>query len=311
MEPVCERRLTVDGRPDMYGSSIAYAGTESDPHWLWWSLESHFSWLRMRGLQGCAKEFYRAFKRIVAQDVSTDSYILRSATAPCGCILPICTTRALISSMWNMVDCAKSHDLAKACTTSLIAAANTIAPHITEGLSVINVLGVAATMRVSAMRAAHGFAEVMLKLHPHVLMSISASWDQMRRSELIHGSLVSPSHTLQDLIRFVISLKKWRAVRRQHPLCVAAMSWLTEVRQGIVEWIANGMDHYTLHEYHKHHRVDKPPPSHTPTKRVRLHPDAVWNMLHTSETTSSSLSQVIQIRSVDDDCGGAVRNGSR
>ena len=99
-----ERLLTVDQRPDMYASTIAYTGVAgSDPNLLWWSVEAHFAWLRQRGLTICTSKFYQNFKSYTNQELGIGFYKGRSQTGASQhaleAILPICTTRALINSM--------------------------------------------------------------------------------------------------------------------------------------------------------------------------------------------------------------------
>ena len=99
-----ERLLTVDQRPDMYASTIAYtrvAGSDTDL--LWWSVEAHFAWLRQRGLTICTSKFYQNFKSYTNQELGIGFYRGRSQNGASQhaleAILPICTTRALINSM--------------------------------------------------------------------------------------------------------------------------------------------------------------------------------------------------------------------
>ena len=99
-----ERLLTVDQRPDMYASTIAYTGVAgSDPNLLWWSVEAHFAWLRQRGLTIHTSKFYQHFLSYTNQELGIGFCRGRSqnGTSPHAleAILPICTTRALINSM--------------------------------------------------------------------------------------------------------------------------------------------------------------------------------------------------------------------
>ena len=99
-----ERLLTVDQRPDMYASTIAYTGVAgSDLNLLWWSVEAHFAWLRQRGLTYRAPRFYQVFRSYTDQELGIGFYKGRSQVGKSPhaleAILPICTTRALINSM--------------------------------------------------------------------------------------------------------------------------------------------------------------------------------------------------------------------
>ena len=86
--------------------------------------------------------------------------------------------------------------------------------------------------------------------------AVCACWDSMRSAQLLSGMCLAESHLVSDVICFVAFVKKWRGRCRQARLSVAAVPWLSHLRRGIVQWLAHGMDHYTIHEYPKIHKVD-------------------------------------------------------
>ena len=172
-------------------------------------------------------------------------------------------------------------------------------------------MGRSCTLKVSATGNVAGFSDFLLTA-PHrsiLLTKLHSIWDGMRRSDLLQGPWVSSSHTLQDLLRFFVSLRRIRSSANMHSYSSNVASWLRAVATGFVQFLANGLDHYTLHEYPKHSRLDKPPPSFRVGSSVRVHPDAIWDMLHNAEASSSSLSQIIKIRLNDED-GGCDRTRS-
>ena len=95
------RRLTIDGMSDVYASEIAYICSQPANHTLWWSLTSHFAWLRTRGFTMTAKAFFKMFRRDIATSLDSDSYKPRVADTPNQSVLPICTTLVLVSSLWH------------------------------------------------------------------------------------------------------------------------------------------------------------------------------------------------------------------
>ena len=136
----------------------------------------------------------------------------------------------------------------------------------------------------------------------------------MRIGGLIQGEFAAASHNMSDVIRFCVSLVKWRADCKQRPLGATNRTWLDSIRRSIVQWLACAIDHYTLHEYPKYHNVDKQPPSirRGPLmKQVRMHPDAVWDMLQISLNTAASLSMVVQVRAAQEDAGVDRRSAPR
>ena len=201
---------------------------------------------------------------------------------------------------WHIGEHARTSNVAQSCTASLIAIAGAITPHTHEDQSGISLshMGRSCTLKVSAAGNVAGFADLLLTAPSRsiCLMKLNSIWDGMRRSDLLQGPWVSTSHTLQDLLRFFLSLRRIRSSSHMHSYSSNVASWLRAVATGFVQFLANGLDHYTLHEYPKHSRLDKPPPSFRAGSSVRVHPDAIWNMLHNAETSSSSLSEIIQIR---------------
>ena len=95
------RRLTIDGMSDVYTSEIAYICSQPANNTLWWSLTSHFAWLRTRGFAMTAKAFFKMFRRDIATSLDSDSYKPRVADTPNQSVLPICTTLVLVSSLWH------------------------------------------------------------------------------------------------------------------------------------------------------------------------------------------------------------------
>ena len=95
------RRLTIDGMSDVYTSEIAYICSQPANNTLWWSLTSHFAWLRTRGFAMPAKAFFKMFRRDIATSLDSDSYKPRVADTPKHSVLPVCTTLVLVSSLWH------------------------------------------------------------------------------------------------------------------------------------------------------------------------------------------------------------------
>ena len=166
-----------------------------------------------------------------------------------------------------------------------------ITPHTNEDQSGISLrhMGRSCTLKVSVAGNVAGFADFLLTApHRSILVTkLHSIWEGMRRSDLLQGPWESSSHTLQDLLRFFVSLRRIRSSANMHSYSSNVASWLRAVATGFVQFLANGLDHYTLHEYPKHSRLDKPPPSFRVGSSVRVHPDAIWDMMHNAETSSS------------------------
>ena len=182
-----------------------------------------------------------------------------------------------------------------ACLRSLTSAAECVAPHLPAALSSISVSGT--SLRVNHLGHVFGLAGILSHLHEHVINSFKATWDCMRRGELIQCEFLAASHTMRDVISFCVKIVKFRAGRGQKPLGNAAKVWLDNFNNSIRTWLAGCLDYFTLNEYTKHHNVDKQPPSRISgaSRRVTVHPDAVWDMLQTSMSSSASLPAVIQV----------------
>ncbi len=305
------RPLTVDGDSAMYASSIAYHDAGPDRPPLWWSLDSQFAWLRVRGLTYCARDWFKAFKQYVAEDVGSDSYIMRQPNV--FDIRPICTTTTLLTSIWHTVEVTRSTVLENACLSSLKHIANVVSAHITDALSVVTVRSrtPALSVRVNQHGQVSGLADVLLSMpHSASLNALNTSWEHMRQRGLLQGGMLAQSHHMTDVICFATSVQRFRSRTRRAPLASSCQAWIGHLRRGIVQWMANAMDHYTLHEYTQHHDMNKPPPA-ARQVRVRTHVDAIWNMLQQAQQSSASLPQVLQVRSGDADAGGSSRQASR
>ena len=138
------RCLTVDCRPDIYASSVAYTCTVvgTDRPALWWSMDLQYTWLRQRGLNlPRAYDWFKAFKRSVAHDVDSCNYRLRSAESQTDCILPVCTTLALMSSLWNTGAITRLPVLRDACMQLLVTTVTAVAPPLPDELRAIRVAG--------------------------------------------------------------------------------------------------------------------------------------------------------------------------
>ena len=186
---------------------------------------------------------------------------------------------------------------------------------------VVNFSGLASSLRVNGHGHVFGFAEALLAISAHagicdpIINSFFTMWEHMRNHELLQCAFVAGSHVLVDLITFTFSVRKWRCSKKMNALNARASSWLNAPETGIIQWLAGAMDHYTLNVYTLHHNVDKPPPSHRSKARnyVRVHPDAVWDMLDASTKTSSTLAQVIDVGSRLGAAGAgcSTRSGAR
>ena len=295
----------------MFVSSIAYRSTDGQ---LCWCLDSQFVWLRAHGFT------YKRFKCYVQEVIGIRGYTMRPDTrspgrSPFADILPIASTPTLLTSIWMTVEKTKTNSLELACLRALKRIASTICTHWTDANSTISVetQQSSLSMDVTQHGQLHGLAAVILSMpHGAMLESVSQCWDEMYRAGELSEKCVRRSHLVSDVIYFVASFKKWRGRKKRAQLSVEAKRWLSDLRRGIVQWLAHGMDYYTIHEYPKTHDVHKKPPSHVESGgRVRPHPDAIWSMLEVANTTSLSLPQVLQVRSDDADAGASRRTSSR
>ena len=83
------------------------------------------------------------------------------------------------------------------------------------------------------------------------MKQVEAGWDSMRAGQLLHDVCLVEPHLLSDVITFVALFTKWRGRCKQARLSAATVQLLGHLRRGIVQWLADGLDHYTIHEYFK------------------------------------------------------------
>jgi hypothetical protein len=310
--------LVIDGDADTYASSIAYRDTPENRSPLYWSLDSQFTWLHSRGLKYKRKDWLTKFKEYVFDDMGACGYRMNDPPNTPGQlrsgILPIATTRALLTSIWMTFGKTQCLYLETACLRSLKRIASIICTHLTDALSAIRVdtCQPSLSMSVNSHERVSGLANVILSTgHGTSMNNICNMWDSMHSAELLIGRCLDDSHAISDVIFFVAFVQKWRGRCLKPRLGAPVEKWLCHLRRGIVQWLARGLEHYTIHEYPRHHDVSKPPPSRITGRGVRVHPDAVWQMLQQSTETSASLSGVVQVRSADCHAGAAKNVAGR
>ena len=315
MEVAVAQRLTVDGDPQMFAGTIAYYDKRQPSKCpLWWSLQTVYAWSRNRGDEYLWRDWIKKFRLLLEPEAADTFYLRTESTSPTA-IVPICTTCGMLTFLWLMVSHTRS-SLSDHCGKCVVTAARRVLLSLPANLMVIAGVGLT-SLRIRPSGELVGFLDALASCPNRLfLMSIQNNWQSMRSAGILSGGIFDDTHLLEDVLVFLMSLKRWRQRRKQRALAPGFWQWVMGLRRAFIVWLAAAIEHYTHHEYSQHHDVHKPPPSYSfskpgrKRKYVRIHPEAAWDMMQKSVETHFSMCHVLTIRSGDADAGGCKGVGN-
>ena len=316
------RQMTVDGDRGLFPSAVAYYDkSHAERRPLWWDMNSMFTWLRERGMTSASRDFFKRFAYIVdsADDVG-QAYQYTTADSDSTRIAPICTTSGLACFLSRQPVLSKSSRFGHACATWLTSSALRVCSHLDRGTATItyNINGVDKVMRIHSDGHVTGFIAVLLAApHGNSVNSLSVGWAAMHGAGALDAQLDAPRHSVVDLLKFLCTWERWKRVNNSHhsiPRCTR--DWLGVLQSGLIRWLSNAIEQYTLAVYVNFHDVDRPPPSVRASRAdgrpyVFVQPSVIWDMIMKSSSSPLKLNNVIAARSDDSAAGGSERSAER
>jgi hypothetical protein len=153
-----------------------------------------------------------------------------------------------------------------------------------------------------------GLRSWMQALRINIQQAVIRVWGVLKTNGIIDGLYGdADEHSLTDILLFIAYLPRQRRIARA-PLPQCAVIAHGFLAMSLTNWLATLIDSYVLDVYPAHHDVHRPPPSlrlgSQPSSRVKVHPEAIWEMMVQSSKVGASLQQIAVTRSSDVHAGG-------
>ena len=203
---------------------------------LCWCLASLLSRYSACGNSYCMKDFRKSFLRVVqCVDDCQDGVVLRTLATWADHAANICTTRCMITMLWQIISGTKSPDIRTACLNALKYSASRVIVELPDDMLSITVIVQDRTwpLRVASSGHTHGFWAWLLQTVNHNWTnSVGESWANVRDAGLVHGNLCGTSHATANVICFTSYLLAWRSRCHQKSISDVFHRWRSAIRKG-------------------------------------------------------------------------------
>jgi hypothetical protein len=231
--------------PEVFPSSVAYYDTCRESFApLWWCVDRLYVWFRDRGDAYSAKDWLKKFRRLVGDvdDLGT-SFTLRTLNTPSSQISHVCTTRCVITCLWQAIVKTKSTELQQSCFTCICEMLRRVLPQLPDDLRIImwesnwHSCGAIVAVGIDAHGVATRFGDI-LALFPHAAWTgaIENCWNDLLACGELQGPMRTDHHNVLDIVTVLVKLPLWRRARRMHDMCPQFWFCLGSIRKAIVSW---------------------------------------------------------------------------
>ena len=223
-----------------------------------------------------------------------------SRDTPPGCLRGnVCSTLALCSFFWGIINSSKLEPLVKNCGVFLVNIAARACEVLPAEGDCLHLQGHILEIRRPGIVT--GFWELLGASHANLASSWANAWDSLRLLGILETDRAASSH-VRDIVVFLAWYRKSRRINKQPKPSPLASQILDDLSFAFVKWLAGRMDGYVTDMYMPNHESHQPPPAlrHLKgTKYVKVSTDAIWNLMEKANSTGTSLAGAIALKSDD------------
>ncbi|CAK9104217.1 Uncharacterized protein SCF082_LOCUS48645 [Durusdinium trenchii] len=315
------QRLTLD-EDNALLSKAGYLVTQDDgPQQLWWSANFLYDKFKADGDEKRTLHKWMVYfkQKVSDSDLCGDAFFChtRSATLPQHALHDnVMTTRSIVAFLCSCLvesRTAKTVQMVKDWVPSLC---SRFCSMLTHSVS-IDIEGLPPLM-LSPAGLVKGLENTLSSQHRTCFTAWQKEWQAMFDCGDLKDSLYSESEStvsLQELLLFIFGVERRRRGSGGHVWAKNSPSGsaLYKLQRAVVEYLANGVELYVLHEYVPRHNTLKAIPSRRlanapdaagvldgqvrpkPSVRVQMTPDAIYAILSRARETSVSMKGALDL----------------
>ena len=308
-------RWTLDADPITFLSPVAwFLASAPRPACMWWDLQ-HFH-------RRCSKLGYGIrlvdFMRWIRTTVHMQPALrggphvhIRSADTPPNIVTSICTTVAMYTFLLHLAQFARVSEVATDLQTAILAAVSRACECVNVGGSTLH-CECNWPSQLYIYRDGHvcGF---WLCCERNLVRSskscVLRAWGELRAAGKLDGECVSESHSIRDIMSFILLFGRHRREQNKNALGHALKFFMSVIQASIVAWLSAHLETYAFTVYAVHHDVLKSPPSYhsipslSARTYVRMDCEGVWDLVQEARSTKVPIQHVLKVRKLDASCG--------